>query len=73
MSDAELLDAALSGDETKWTTLHEVCRDRAQAEALARMLEQHATADIDAAEAWAHVLAELHPGLVANLPPRKVV
>jgi len=66
-----LLNMALHGGEAEWTRLHEICRDRAQAEALARMLEQHATAEDDAAVAWAQVLADLHPGLKVNLLPSR--
>ena len=67
MTDEELLRAALDGSETEWAELHNRCRDRTQAEALARMLEKHADADNDAAAAWAQVLADLHPGLQVNL------
>ncbi len=67
MTDDELLHAALRGGETEWTKLHEICRDRAQAEALARMLERYANAENDAAFAWAKVLTDLHPGLKINL------
>ncbi len=67
MTEEDLLAAALSGDEAQWTALHEQCRDRSRAEALARLLETHATADNDAAAAWAQVLADLHPGLQVNL------
>jgi hypothetical protein len=68
MTDADLLDHALSGDESKWTKLHEVCRDRPTAERLARLLEQNTTAAQPAADAWSHLLPELHPGLVVQLP-----
>jgi hypothetical protein len=70
MTDVELLDHALSGDDGKWTKLHEVCRDRGTAERLARLLEQHTTAQQPAADAWVHLLPELHPGLVVNLPAK---
>ena len=69
MTDKELLNTALHGGETEWQRLHETCRDRARAEALARVLEQNANDDSDAAVAWAAVLADLHPGLKVNLPP----
>lgn len=69
MTDEDLLRMALSGGETDWEALHEVCKDRTSAEALARLLEQHANAGIDAADAWAQVLGEMHPGLRVNLPP----
>lgn len=68
MTDEELLHTALHGGEAEWTRLHEICRDRARAEALARMLEQHASEENDAAAAWAQVLADLHPGLKVSLP-----
>jgi hypothetical protein len=67
MTDDELLHAALNEDESQWAALHEQCRDRRHAEALARVLEAHATVDNDAAGAWAQVLADLHPGLVVKL------
>lgn len=70
MTDADLLDHALSGDESKWAKLHEVCRDRPTAERLARMLEQHTTSEQPAADAWSHLLAELHHGLVVQLPAK---
>ncbi len=69
MTDDELLRTALAGNEAEWAALHEVCRDRAQAEALARVLEKHTNTDSDAAVAWGHVLSDLHPGLTVNLPP----
>ncbi len=69
MTAEELLNTALHGGEAEWTKLHEACRDRSQAEALARLLEQHATEENDAAVAWGQVLSDLHPGLKVNLPP----
>lgn len=64
-----MLKTALHGSEADWTKLGELCAVRSRAEALGRMLEQHTHAGIDAAEAWAHVLADLHPGLKVNLRP----
>lgn len=71
MTDQELLKTALHGGETEWQKLHEACRDRALAEALARVLEQNSNGDSDAGVAWAHVLMDLHPGLKVNLPPAR--
>lgn len=71
MTNDELLATALHGGETEWARLHEICRDRAQAEALARLLEQHASEENDAAAAWAQVLADLHPGLKVKLSPER--
>ncbi len=71
MTDDELLHTALHGGEAEWARLHKICRDRAQAEALARMLERHANEENDAAAAWAQVLADLHPSLKINLPPAR--
>lgn len=68
MTNNELLTAALRGTGTDWETVHEVCGDRARAEDLGKMLEASATVGNDAAEAWAHVLEEMHPGLKVNLP-----
>lgn len=67
MTNNELLTAALRGSGTDWEKVHEVCEDRARAEALGRMLEEGAALGNKAAEAWAHVLAEMHPGLMVNL------
>lgn len=67
MTDSELLAAALQGHDD-WDKLYEFCRDRAQAEALARVLERHATAGSQEATAWATLLGEMHPGLVVKLP-----
>ncbi len=64
-----MLNTALHGGETEWARLHKICRDRAQADVLARMLEQRATEENDAAMAWAQVLADQHPGLKITLPP----
>lgn len=66
MTDEELIRAALHGGEKEWERLHEICADRKRAEALARLLEQHADVKNDAAAAWAEVLAEQHPGLKVN-------
>jgi hypothetical protein len=62
MSDEEMLDVALNR-ESEWDRLHELCRDHTRAEALARLLAQHADAASSAAKAWAHALVELHPDL----------
>ena len=69
MTPSELLDMALRGSETEWAKLHNICKDRNCAEVLARMLEKNATQAVDAADAWAQVLQEMHPGLTVNLPP----
>lgn len=69
MTDTELLNAALRGGEAEWEKLQEICMDRERAEVLARMLARNATQAVDAADAWAHVLEEMHPGLKVNLPP----
>ncbi len=66
-----MLNTALDGGGTDWDRLHEICSDRARAEALARMLEQQATDENDTAVAWAQMLAELHPGLKVTLPPAR--
>lgn len=60
---------AVSGSESRWDELHEICTERTRADALARMLERHAHQGNEAAMAWAHVLAEIHPGLKVNLAP----
>ena len=69
MTGEEMLRIALSGTEAEWDQLHEVCRDRAHAESLARQLEQHATEDSDEASAWANVLNDLHPTIAVTLRP----
>lgn len=62
MTDAELLDAALWRHDD-WDKLYEACLDRAQAEALARVLGQNASGDNPEAAAWAKLLGEMHSGL----------
>lgn len=71
MTESELLSAALHGHDD-WDKLYEFCRDRAQAEALASVLERHATANNQEATAWATLLGEMHPGLVVRLPAKPV-
>ncbi len=69
MTDEELLNGALRGDDADLEKLYEVCLDRPRAEALARMLGQTATQADESARSWAHVLEEMHPGLKVDLPP----
>lgn len=69
MTNSEILEAALRGTAADWEHVHEACKDRAQAEALGRMLEESATLGDANAKAWAHLLAEFHPGLNVKLRP----
>lgn len=66
MTGEELLAVALHGSDD-WDKLYEECRDRDQAETLARMLERRATAENAAAAAWAQLLGEMHAGLKVSL------
>jgi hypothetical protein len=66
MTEEELLAVALHGSDD-WDKLYEACRDRGQAEALARMLEQNASAENAEATAWAQLLGEMHAGLKVRL------
>jgi hypothetical protein len=66
MTEEELLALALHGSDD-WDKLYEACRDRDQAEALARMLERRASAENTEAAAWAQLLGEMHAGLKVNL------
>ena len=66
MKEEELLEVALHRSDD-WDKLYEACRDRARAEALARLLERRTTARNAEASAWARLLAEMHPGLRVNL------
>lgn len=69
MTEAELLNLALRGGEAGWQKLHQLCRERGNADRLAKVLEQGATQEVDEAHAWANVLEEMHPGLKVHLPP----
>ena len=68
MTEEKLLAVALHGSDD-WDKLYEECRDRRQAETLARMLERCATSGNAEAAAWARLLGEMHPGLKVKLRP----
>ncbi len=63
------LDKTSRRNEAGWQRLHELCRERGNAERLAKVLEQSAIQEVDEAHAWANVSEEMHPGLKVNLPP----
>jgi len=66
MTEEELLAVALHGSDD-WDKLYEECRNRDQAETLARMLERRATAENVQAAAWAQLLEQMHAGLQVTL------